>query len=114
MHDVDVESTDCLSSSKGCDELQQSSCKRGPYKRYLADPDYPVPQQTRYNWRRATAVESDDCESDDDLTTQNPLESPTPIPANSSCDETEDDVNPIESTTDDDADPTKSTNECSP
>ena len=113
MHGVDnVESTDCLSSSKDCAmSSSTSSRKRGPYKRYLTDPDYPVPRQTRYNWRLANAVESDDCESDDDLATQNPLESPTPVRATSSCDETEDDVDPIESATEDDTDPTESANE---
>ena len=83
-----------------------SSRTRGPYKRYLTDPEYPVPRQTRYNWRRA--AESDDFDSDDDLTTQNPLESQTP---NSGCDESHQTEDDVESVTEDDADPTESANE---
>lgn len=32
--------------------------KRGPHKRYLSNPEYPVPRQTRYNWRHAAAADS--------------------------------------------------------
>ena len=83
-----------------------SSRTRGPYKQYLTDPEYPVPRQTRYNWR--CAAESDDFDSDDDLTTQNPLESQTP---NSGCDESHQTEDDVESVTEDDADPTESANE---
>lgn len=31
----------------------QYTYKRGPYKRYLRDPNCVVPRQTRYNWRKA-------------------------------------------------------------
>ena len=86
-----------------------SSRTRGPYKQYLTDPEYPVPRQTRYNWR--CAAESDDFDSDDDLTTQNPLESQTPIRTNSGCDESHQTEGNVESVTKDDADPTESANE---
>ena len=75
--------------------------KRVPHKRYLTDPDYPVPRQTRYNWRHV-AAESDDRGSEDGGES-----------ADEGCEdnieliesEAEDDTDPIESEAEDDNDP---------
>ena len=81
--------------------LNVTARKRSPYKRYLTDPDYPVPWQTRYNWRHA-AAESDDRGSEDDGES-----------ADEGCEdsieliesEAEDNTDPIESEVEDDNDP---------
>ena len=70
--------------------LNVTARKRGPYKRYLTDPDYPVPRQTRYNWRHV-AAESDDRGSEDDGGS-----------ADEGC---EDNIELIESEAEDDNDP---------
>ena len=43
--------------------------KRGPYKRYLTDPNCRVPKQTRCNWKRLAADTSSESESDHDRDT---------------------------------------------
>ena len=81
--------------------LNVTAHKRGPYKRYLTDPDYPVPWQTRYNWRHVAAKNDNRGSEDDGESIDEGCEDSIELIES----EAEDDTDPIESEVEDDNNP---------
>ena len=70
--------------------------KRGPYKRYLKDPSFPIPKQTLWNWRKrdsyiATTINTCHAQSHE---ASIPLSLAVDQPAGDSCSDEETEASP--------------------